>query len=155
MINYFRKVNIAIAFVILSALNFSAVTPEGNFAVLANPQAGVTNMKYSEFISIMKGEKSYWKNGNKVSIALLKTSTKAGEAIAKSVYGMTGDELNKYWLSLVFQGKAAAPFFFDTESDLKSFVARTNGAIGIITAESVDDNDKCVLIDGKKFIENP
>jgi hypothetical protein len=102
-------------------------------------------------LSVLKGEKPYWRNGNKVSIALLKTSTKAGDDIAKTIYGMSGDNLNKYWLSLVFQGNASPPNFFDTETELKAFVLKTKGAIGIITSGSLIENDKYLLIDGRKF----
>lgn len=105
-------------------------------------------------MSILNGEKPYWKGGSKVSIALMKTSTKEGEEMAKMIYGMSGDELNKFWLSLVFQGKASAPSFFESENDLKAYVARTKGAIGILNSSSVIESDKCLLIDGKKFFGN-
>jgi hypothetical protein len=151
MLNFFRK-NILFRIIFLFPVFLSANLPHENLAVIVNPQSGISEMKYSELVSILKGEKPYLKNGTKASIALLKTSTKLGDEIAKTIYGISGDELNKYWLSLVFQGKVAAPNFFDSESDLKNFVAKNKGAIGIISAEALNENEKPVLIDGEKFL---
>jgi hypothetical protein len=63
---------------------------------------------------------------------------------------MTGDELNKFWLALVFQGKAAAPNFFNSESELQTFIAQNPGAIGIIDKPLADAEVKSIIIDGKK-----
>jgi hypothetical protein len=62
---------------------------------------------------------------------------------------MSGDELNRFWLALVFQGKASAPNFFNSMSELESFVAQTPGAIGIVKKESSNES-KLIPVDGKK-----
>src|ERR1051326_999126 len=140
-----RGLPVKIVFLFLLVVTIRATQPQENFAVIVNPQSGISEMKYSEVLSLLKGERTYWKNGNKVSVALLKTSTKLGDDIAKTIYGISGDELNKYWLSLVFQGRASAPSFFDSENDLRSFVEKNKGAIGVIGAEALNENDKSIL----------
>ena len=103
-----------------------------NLVVISNPKGAQGDLTRAELTSIMKGEKQRWKDGTGITIALMKSSTATGEAIAKKVYGMTGDGINKYWLALVFQGKAKAPAFFNSASDLETFVSQTPGAIGIV-----------------------
>ena len=78
------------------------------------------------------GEQQRWRNGTKITIALMKTNTSAGKTTSKKIYGMSGDELNRFWLALVFQGKAAAPNFFNSAAELENFVAQNPGAIGIL-----------------------
>ena len=87
-------------------------------------------------------------DGTKVMIALLKTNTALGTTISKKVYNMSGDELNKYWLGLVFAGKAKAPQFFRSEDDLKDYVSQTKGAIGIVASENVDQNIRSISVEG-------
>lgn len=120
-----------------------------NLMVITNPKGAQGDLTFDEFKAIMKGEKQRWKDGTAITIALMKSSTLAGEATAKKVYGMTGDEANKYWLALVFQGKAKAPAFFMSPGDLETYVSQTPGAIGIVE-ENPETKSKTLIIDGKK-----
>ena len=137
--------------IILSILfHFKASSQNVDLAVVANGKGIPAEMSLAQLKSTMRGEKLRWPDGSKVSIALLKSTTSIGSATSKRVYNMTPNELNKYWLALVFQGKADAPNFFNTESELEDFVAQTNGAIGIVTHPAPDS--RILLIDGKKTL---
>jgi len=118
--------------------------------VISNLKGSPDAMKQSELKSIFKGEKQRWKSGNKIVIALMKTNTSAGVSVCKRVYDMSGDEVKKYWLALVFQGKADAPVFFNTASELQAFVLENPGAIGIINETPSATGLQVVMIDGKK-----
>ena len=96
------------------------------------------------------GEKQRWKNGNRIIIALMKTNTSVGKTTSARIYEMSGDELNKFWLALVFQGKAQPPYFFNSTSDLENFVAQNPGAIGILDKPITDHEIKAIMIDGQK-----
>ena len=81
----------------------------------------------------------------------MKTSTPIGTYTCNKLYNMTGNELNKYFLALVFQGKVKAPTFFNSANELEAFVAQTPGAIGVL--QQVNDKLlKIILVDGKKQI---
>ena len=131
------------------ALSASANAQEG-LVVIGNSKGSPAQLRLNQLQSILKGEKQRWNDGTKVVIALMKTNTPVGSSTSKRVLNMTGDQLNKYWLALVFQGKADAPTFFSSESELESFVAQTPGAIGVIgqTASTA----KVILLDGKRSI---
>ena len=124
---------------------------DGALAIISNSKQGgaPAEMSISELTTVFKGERQRWSNGTKVVIALMKTNTTSGSTTAQNLYGMSSQELNRFWLGLVFQGKAKAPKFFSSESDLKDYVTATPGAIGVIGLTSLGDG-KSILIDGNK-----
>lgn len=119
-------------------------------SVITNSETQINELPFKELKTILRGEKQRWKDGTKISLAMMKTNTAVGGIVSKKVYEMTADQLNKYWLALVFQGKATAPVFFDSEDEVKAYVLRTKGALGVISYDGIK-NDKVVLIDGKKY----
>lgn len=120
-------------------------------AVIANTKGSPPQLELSQLQSVLKGEKQRWTDGTKVVIALMKTNTMAGVNTSKKVFKMSGDQLNRYWLALVFQGKADAPTFFNSENELENFVTQTPGAIGVIGASSASAA-KTILIDGRRIL---
>ena len=135
---------------LLSGLHAHAQTE--SLTVISNEKGAPTALKLTELKSILMGEKQRWHNGNKISIALMKTSTPAGEYTCKKIYDMSGDELKKFWLAQVFQGKADAPAFLNSVSEIETFVAENPGAIGIIDQPLTNSNAHVVVIDGKKSL---
>lgn len=121
-----------------------------SLAVVANNKGAPPEMKLPQLKATMRGEKLRWPDGSKVIIALLKSTTPIGTTTSKKIYNMSANELNKYWLALVFQGKADAPNFFNSEAELEEFVAQTSGAIGIVNRPAT--GNKIVLIDGQKSL---
>ena len=121
-----------------------------NLAVIGNGKGVPAEMKLAQLKSTMRGEKLRWPDGSKVVIALLKTTTPIGQSTSKKIYNMSANELNKYWLALVFQGKADAPNFFNSEAELQEFVATTTGAIGVVNQPA--PNSKTITIEGKKSL---
>jgi len=121
-----------------------------SLSVITSGKSAPAEMKLAQLKSTMRGEKLRWPDGSKVIIALLKTTTPIGITTSKKVYNMSANELNKYWLALVFQGKADAPNFFNSESELEEFVSQTNGAIGVVNHPSA--SNKIILIDGQRSL---
>ena len=120
--------------------------------VISNQKGSPSSLKFSELKSIFMGEQQRWRNGTKITIALMKTNTPSGKNTSQKIYGMSSDELNKFWLALVFQGKAQAPNFFNSETELENFVAQNPGAIGILYQVDANDEVKTVMVEGKKSL---
>jgi hypothetical protein len=139
-----------VALLLLSAANAGAQA--SNLTVISNQKGSPESMKFSELKSIFMGEQQRWRSGIKVTIALMKANTLAGKNTSKKVYGMSGDELNKFWLALVFQGKAQAPSFFNSAAELENFVAQNPGAIGILDQVDPNEDIKTVMVEGKKSL---
>lgn len=127
----------------------SGKAQQTTLSAIGNVSGVPAEMKQSELKAVLMGETQRWKNGKRVVIALMKTNTPLGKTTSSKVYDMSGDELNKYWLSLVFQGKSQAPVFFTSVTDLQNFVSQNPGAIGIIDKPIASAEIRSVIIDGK------
>ena len=149
--NIFKKILLSFI-VIASILSLSSATSadEPNIMVIANEKGAPTTLTMKELKSIFQGEKQRWPDGTKISIAFMKSSTPVGSATAKKVMNISGDQLNKLWLALVFQGKAKAPFFYGSASEVESYVSQNAGAIGVVEAGYQVKSVKVISIDGKK-----
>ncbi|HWJ92742.1 MAG TPA: hypothetical protein VNR87_16610 [Flavisolibacter sp.] len=119
-------------------------------SIVSHVKGAPQDLKLNALKSILKGERQRWADGTKITIALMKTNTPAGSAICRKIYNMSADELNKYWLALVFQGKGQAPVFFNSTAELEAFIAQTPGAIGVTTATG--NNTHTITVDGKKVL---
>ena len=136
---------------LLGMLLSSLSSAQDGLTIIGNLESVPSEMNLAQLQTILKGEQMRWSDGTKVKIALMKTNTPIGTITSEKIYNMTGNELNKYFLALVFQGKVKAPAFFNSVSELEAYVAQTPGAIGVIQNTSTDQI-KVVLVDGKKEI---
>lgn len=123
-----------------------------NLVIIANQKVPSSVISWKELKLVFMGEKQRWSNGSKIIIALMKTNNPLGLAISNKIYDMKPDELNKFWLALVFQGKASAPMFFNSVSELQDFVSQTPGAIGIADQVIESQTIKTITVDGKKAL---
>jgi len=129
-------------------LPLSINAQEDSLIIVGNEISVPSELNMNQLKSVLKGEKLRWNNGTKAVLALMKTSTPVGTYMCNKIYNMTGNELNKYFLALVFQGKAKAPTFFNSVEELEVYVAKTPGAIGVL--QNTDDKLlKVILVDGK------
>ncbi len=118
--------------------------------VIAHNTGAPTAMTMKELKAVLQGEKQRWSDGTKVSVAFMKANTAVGSATAKKIMGITGDQLNKLWLALVFQGKAKAPVFYGSSNDVENYISQNPGAIGIVEAGYTLKSGHVITIDGKK-----
>ena len=125
---------------------------QDTLAAIANQDGAPAALSFNELQSVLMGEKQRWSNGTKVVIALIKTNNTLGATICKVVFDMKPDELNKHWLALVFQGKASAPYFFNSVTELEEFVSHNPGSIGITNKAVSAPNVRRLIIDRKETI---
>jgi len=119
--------------------------------IVGNLQSVPAKMDIDQLKTILKGEKLRWDDGVSVKIALMKTNTSIGSYTCERIFNMSTNELNKYFLAQVFQGKVKAPNFFTSKSELEEYVARTPGAIGVSQNTAENDGEiKLIVIDGRK-----
>jgi len=145
--------NLLLSFILIaSIISLSSATSadEPNIMVIANEKGAPSTLTMKELKSIFQGEKQRCNDGTKISIAFMKSSTPVGSATSKKVLKMSGDQLNKFWLALVFQGKAKAPFFYGSASEVESYVSQNAGAIGVVESGYQVKGVKVISIDGKK-----
>ncbi len=145
-----RKVR-SVLFVMLFVINLPVAAQTMQLNIIGNAQSVPGEMNIDQLRTILKGEKMRWDDGVSVKIALMKTNTSIGAYTCERIYNMSTNELNKYFLAQVFQGKVKAPTFFTSKSELEEYVARTPGAIGVSqNTEETGGELRLVVIDGKK-----
>ena len=154
-IRKYNLLNFVVIFSLIPVLFFSGLevkAQNSSLTVISNQNGSPSSMKFSELKSVFMGEQQRWRSGTKITIALMKTNTPAGKTTSQKIYGMSSDEFNKFWLALVFQGKAQAPYFFNSATELENFVAQVPGAIGILDQADANDGVKTVIVEGKKSL---
>lgn len=139
------------AMLVLGLFDSNAVmAQELGLAVVANKLGAPDGLSSEDMKKIFLGQKRNWENNQLIKLAMLNPDTDLGEAVSYKLYGMTPNELKKYWLAMAFQGRAKTPKFFDTIAQLKEYVSSTNGSISIIEYTS-EENLKFVPVDNKDF----
>jgi hypothetical protein len=98
-------------------------------------EVGMTSMTNTKIQRVFTGKETLWKNGKTVVICLPGTKSAKAQEVYTKVYNKSVKEVQKFWLSLVFQGRAKSPMFFDSEQEMVDYVKRTPGAIGVVTAD--------------------
>jgi ABC-type phosphate transport system substrate-binding protein len=123
---------ITIAFVLSTKL--FAQQDLSRLIVIGN-KTGMSSVSLKELRKIFKGKYTNWSNGETVTIVLPSPKTNNAELVAKVIYQTSVPSMQKYWLSLVFQGRFSPPIFTDSDLETLQQIQKTPGAIGIV------DND--------------
>jgi ABC-type phosphate transport system substrate-binding protein len=106
--------------------------------VVIGNATGLEELTRDELRAIFRGERSVWSTGSTVVIALPSTRSPDVDAFATQVLGMSRSAMQRFWLSLVFQGRASPPVSFDSAEEIIRFVRRTPGAIAVVPATATD-----------------
>jgi len=139
-------------FIIAGLLRYvNSSAQDSGLYIIGNPESVPSELDMEQLKSILRGERMRWEDGSSIKIALMKTNTPIGLNTCMKIYNMSANELNKYFLALVFQGKVKAPTFFNTVQELEDYIAQTPGAIGV-SQNTSDSQIKIILVDGKKEI---
>ena len=86
----------------------------------------------------------------KIRLAMMRSTTETGKQTCSKVYQMNCDDVTKFWLRKAMESNTLAPVFFNTVSELQSFVLANPGAIGVIDLSAPVAGVHVVAIDGKK-----
>jgi O-phosphoseryl-tRNA(Cys) synthetase len=130
----FKKVLIRFSFVIawLAAVQCA----NGQSLVVIGNDIGMKEIKMNYLKEVYQAKYSFWPNKKSVQIALPGTQSEDAVYVYAQVYGKSVKEVQKFWLSIVFQGRAKSPNFFDTSKELIDYVQRTLGAIGLLKSDA-------------------
>ena len=110
---------------------------QSSYVVIAN-NIGTPKLSGEYVANTFKGKYSLWSNGESVTIVLPSSKSPQASDFASKVMGMSVSGMQKYWLSLVFQGRANPPVFLESNSDIIQYIARTSGAIALIPVNTPD-----------------
>lgn len=100
--------------------------------VIIGNNTGEQTLSDKELVQIFRGQKNYWKTNESILLVLPSDKHKEAEIVSEYLYDMNIGEMQKYWLALVFQGRAKPPVFERSNEDIFQLVKSTPGAIGIL-----------------------
>ena len=124
---------LTVAFVMLTKLY--AQQDLSRLIVIGN-KTGMSTVSLKELRKIFKGKYTNWSNGETVTIVLPSPKTNNAEPVAKLIYQTSVPSMQKYWLSLVFQGRFSPPIFTDSDLETVQQIQKIPGAIGIVDKDA-------------------
>jgi ABC-type phosphate transport system substrate-binding protein len=112
--------------------------------VVVNPASGLASISDDQLKDLFLGKKITWDDGSKVIVAIPKDGP-AHEALMKRL-GKNIQQFQTGWKKLVFTGKGAMPEQVDSEDAVVAFVAKTPGAIALVSAAAIKDGVKAIPV---------
>lgn len=117
----------------------------GDVKIIANSSVKTDNITAAELRRIYLQEKISLADGTHVRPVLEKDGP-VHKAFLQRYVGVTGDDLQTYYRTLLFTGKGAMPKELDSDNDVVSYVARTPGAIGYVDAAASVEGVKTLAV---------
>ena len=105
--------------------------------IVIGNKVGFESTSMKEVKQIFRGKYSSWKNNEQVTIVLPSSKSESAIGVALIIYGTSVSSMQRYWLSLVFQGRFSAPIFLETDQEIITYIKKTPGAIGVISSDAV------------------
>lgn len=130
------------------ALTFPGPTMANDLVVIGNRSVPVSELSADEIQNIYLGKKKNWDNGLKVMPAVMGEG-ELTDRFLKDYVKKNSNTFNTYWKKQVFTGGGKPPVSFEKEKELVEFVSTTKGAVGYVSAQSVSENVKIILVSGQ------
>ena len=107
--------------------------PRLEYVVIGNA-TGLAGITEKQLQAILRGERTLWDSRAPVIVVLPGQRAPHADSLARELVGMSRAGMQRFWLALVFQGRASPPVFQDSVEETVAFVRRTPGAIAVIPA---------------------
>jgi TonB family protein len=113
--------------------------------VIANGSVKADAISATEVKSVFLEEYNSLRDGTHVEPVLEKDGP-VHEAFLHEYLGGTDDDLQNYYRALVFSGRGSMPKQLGSDAEVVAYVARTKGAIGYVSAETIGEGVKTLTI---------
>lgn len=124
-----------------------ANAPVQSIKVVANATVRGDKISTRELKSVYLGKTTSLGDGTRVEPVLEKGGP-AHEIFLKHYLGQSNEQLQVYYRSLVFSGKASMPKEVGSDAEMIAYVARTKNAIGYVSADADTEGLKTLIIEG-------
>ena len=104
----------------------------GDFKIIANSSVEADTISARELKSIFLREND--RLGGMHVEPVLEKGGPVHDAFLKEYLGRSDDDLQKYYLTLVFSGKGTMPKAVGSDAEVVAYVAKTRGAIGYVSS---------------------
>ena len=115
--------------------------------VIANGSVKAEVISANEVKSVFLEKYNSLRDGTHVEPVLEKDGP-VHEAFLREYLGGTDDDLQNYYRALVFSGRGSMPKQLGSDAEVVAYVARTKGAIGYVSAETIGEDVKTLTVRG-------
>ncbi|MCW7755141.1 hypothetical protein OOT00_14225 [Desulfobotulus sp. H1] len=112
--------------------------------IIANRSVPVATISKSEVERIYRGQMSRWEDGSRINFAVLRGDTMEG--FLSDYVKMSASQFDQHWKRQVFTGRGQMPPAMGRASDMVTYVANTQGAIGFVPEGTRTDEVKVLGI---------
>jgi len=106
----------------------------GDVMIIANTSVPVDTLSPEDVKNIFLGKIVKWPNDDRINIVLNKSADTHKEFLRKYIK-RTDSQFDSVWRQNMFTGQGRIPVRKNTDADLVSYVAQTNGAVSYIAAD--------------------
>jgi TonB family protein len=117
----------------------------GDVKVIANSSVKADTISAADLKRVFLEEKNSLDDGAHVEPVLEKNGP-VHEAFLQEYLGMSEDDLQAYYQTLLFTGRGFMPRVFGSDADVVAHVARTRGAIGYVSSAASVEGVKTLAI---------
>jgi ABC-type phosphate transport system substrate-binding protein len=122
--------------------------------VLVGNKTGLESVSKKQIQGIFRGTQTIWDTNEQVIVVMPSNKADFADDFASSILQMTQSSLHKYWLGLVFQGRANAPVFLNSSAEIIDYVKKNQGAIGMVKmSEKAVPNGMLITISNRYYEE--
>ena len=129
----------------LLAMRTQPTPSQSSFQIIGNT-VGVAEFDSSGLRAVFRGERSAWPSSKPVTIILPSARVEFAESLARLLFRTSPSGMQRYWLALVFQGRATPPVFLDSAEEMIAYVRRTPGAIAVVPTGSLDSSTRELVV---------
>ena len=115
--------------------------------VIANGSVKADAISASEVKSVFLEEYNSLRDGTHVE-PVLEKDWPVHQAFLHEYLGGTDDDLQNYYRALVFSGRGSMPKQLGSDAEVVAYVAKTKGAIGYVSAETIGEDVKTLTVRG-------
>jgi TonB family protein len=126
----------------MAAASLAAATDD--LKIVANKNIGADSISAAELKSVFL-EESIRFAGTSVE-PVLEDKGAVHETFLKEYLGKDANNLETYYRTLVFNGRGSMPKTLHSDAEVLAYVAKTNGAIGYVSAAIKADNVKTLVV---------
>ena len=120
---------------LISMICSLAIGQSLNGLTIIGNNLGSTSLNELQVKDAFKAKNNFWPNGTSLTVCLPETKSSDAAEVSRKLYNKTVSEVQKFWLSQVFQGRSRSPMFFESDEEMMNYVAKTPGAIGAFVNE--------------------
>lgn len=134
---------------LLVAAGFMIFAPVNSLAsdvkVIANSSVKADTISAAELKRVFFREKISLTDGTHVE-PVLEREGRVHQAFRQEYLGVSEEDLQTYYRTLLFTGKGSMPKAFGSDAEVVAYVGRTRGAIGYVSRESSAEGVKTLVI---------